>query len=645
MDKTIREDSESGDPKQGEVDLTIREEGSEVQGTDATLVEGVSEPVSTALKVGVKLASAHKQFTKLQSSSTQARAKALEILQGVLEGIKHHDGVISSAYSKMASLKDSLEQQLGNGTDRRLLKDKLLGLCRWYEATYQAQAIKLEDLVKMAFWQGTDLDQLIEQDGTLPQNRLTLVTLAYYYRRDGDLKDLRKAFSEQKKDYRPYKFGGKEYWEAKELEVALAERWEEGVKHFGRGYITKWVEEEHGDQGLTSDLMDITEDEELDGDQKLSAALLVMNEELPLMWRGEVVTREWMAANPDKTFELCSSKLPKLYDLHRSGSELNLLEIAERVNEVSGDKALQGPERESVLGLLLDENASLRWGGYEVNAKWLETKPEEAIKISQSPVLGWYERLRGRDELVLEVQRVREAEELKAKKEAEEREIMAIRQAKEAEELKAKKEAEEREAKAQKEAEEKLKLVKQWNEDHDKLIEEQKLRAIKNRLELKAKKEAEEREAKAKELKAKRKAEEREAKAEEWDESIWNWDGEGQIPNAILLEDDLVQELAELVLAQPEVEGLILDRVVGASRGVRGSRWALKTGYDIELLLKNSDGEVQLESAFAEIIEAGQYKVSFMSSGDRVSSGDRDLFPWLRLTIAAVIIIFLLVWL
>jgi hypothetical protein len=39
MDKTIREDSESGDPKQGDADLTIREE---VQATDATLVEGAS---------------------------------------------------------------------------------------------------------------------------------------------------------------------------------------------------------------------------------------------------------------------------------------------------------------------------------------------------------------------------------------------------------------------------------------------------------------------------------------------------------------------------------------------------------------------------------------------------------------------------
>ena len=98
---------------------------------------------------------------------------------------------------------------------------------------------------------------------------------------------------------------------------------------------------------MASQLLDITEDEELDGDQKLSAMLLVMNQELPLMWKGEVVTREWLAANPNKTIELCKGKLPKLYDLHRSESELNLQEIAERVNEVRGDKALKGPEREA----------------------------------------------------------------------------------------------------------------------------------------------------------------------------------------------------------------------------------------------------------------------------------------------------------
>jgi hypothetical protein len=147
------------------------------------------------------------------------------------------------------------------------------------------------------------------------------------------------------------------------------------------------------------------------------------------MWKGEVVTREWMAGNLDQAIELCKGKLPKRYDLHHSGGELNLLEIAERVNEVGGDKAFQGPERELVL---LRNPLSVRL-------------------------------VRELERRIIELQRVREAEELKAKKEAQEREAKAIRQAQERE-AKAQKEAEEREimairqaqereAKAQKEAE------------------------------------------------------------------------------------------------------------------------------------------------------------------------------------------------
>ena len=54
---------------------------------------------------------------------------------------------------------------------------------------------------------------------------------------------------EQKRDYRAYKLRGKEIYEPKELAVYLGENWEEGVKQFGRGYITKWVEGEYQDQG------------------------------------------------------------------------------------------------------------------------------------------------------------------------------------------------------------------------------------------------------------------------------------------------------------------------------------------------------------------------------------------------------------
>ena len=122
-------------------------------------------------------------------------------------------------------------------------------------------------------------------------------------------------------------------------------------------------------------------------------------------------------------------------------------ELAGVVGEVKKDKRLDEEQGKSVVALILDPKKPVKWLGREVNAQRLEVEPKEAIKLSQSPVfLRWYERLRGRDELLLELQRLREAEELKAKKEAEEREVMAMRQAQERE-AKAQKEAEEREAK------------------------------------------------------------------------------------------------------------------------------------------------------------------------------------------------------
>lgn len=117
--------------------------------------------------------------------------------------------------------------------------------------------------------------------------------------------------------HRPYKFPGKDCYEAEELAVALAEKWDEGVKHFGRRMITDWVSSQLSDQELASVLMDIAEDEDLNPEQRLAVALVAMNGELPLTWRGEVVNREWLAANPVRAEEVINSKLPEYLARYR----------------------------------------------------------------------------------------------------------------------------------------------------------------------------------------------------------------------------------------------------------------------------------------------------------------------------------------
>ena len=57
------------------------------------------DPVFPALEVSKKIASAHKQFEKTRHNDTpkRSRAKALDMLEAIIEGIGHHEGEISSS--------------------------------------------------------------------------------------------------------------------------------------------------------------------------------------------------------------------------------------------------------------------------------------------------------------------------------------------------------------------------------------------------------------------------------------------------------------------------------------------------------------------------------------------------------------------
>ena len=109
-------------------------------------------------------------------------------------------------------------------------------------------------------------------------------------------------------DYLPYKFEGKELYILSDLAVALAENWNEGVKRLGRGSILEWVKNDLKNHDLAAQLEDITEDNRLDADSRLTVALLVIAKELPLVWKGQpIVDNKWLENNPDQAAALCDT--------------------------------------------------------------------------------------------------------------------------------------------------------------------------------------------------------------------------------------------------------------------------------------------------------------------------------------------------
>jgi len=110
---------------------------------------------------------------------------------------------------------------------------------------------------------------------------------------------------------RPYRFQGTEHGDAASLAEALAEKWEEGVKHWGRGYVLQWVEKQLEDQDLAIQLHDVQDDKDLGTTElQLAAAVLAMNRELPLSYKGELVTGNWLGVNWETGRQLLDSGLP-----------------------------------------------------------------------------------------------------------------------------------------------------------------------------------------------------------------------------------------------------------------------------------------------------------------------------------------------
>jgi hypothetical protein len=135
------------------------------------------------------------------------------------------------------------------------------------------------------------------------------------------------AGTEKRYDYRPYKFLGTDYFGAEELAEALAANWEKAAKQFGRGFITAWVRDQLVDASLASDLMDVEEDEDLSGDQRLSVALLLLAPELPLLDAEGVLTRETLPSRAGNLKDALVGSLGRWYKEIRREDWLEKLAI------------------------------------------------------------------------------------------------------------------------------------------------------------------------------------------------------------------------------------------------------------------------------------------------------------------------------
>lgn len=201
--------------------------------------------------------------------------------------------------------------------------------------------------------------------------------------------------------HKPYRIRGRKFYEPKELAIYLSENWTEGVKHLRGEYISVWVKTQYQDQGLAIFLDDITSKDDLTADLKLSLTLLALNEDIPLLWKGDEVNREWLAANPERAIEISENDFPQLYEKCRPEDDINLCQIAGRIQQVMADEALEGKLKNPAITLILDPQAPLQWGERTITQKWLAEHPQNTVDICQSKLPELHDQCRPEDELRL----------------------------------------------------------------------------------------------------------------------------------------------------------------------------------------------------------------------------------------------------
>ncbi len=193
---------------------------------------------------------------------------------------------------------------------------------------------------------------------------------------------------QQTHTHKPYQFGGKDIYTAKELAVALSEDWANGAKNFGRGFVSGWVDRQLENHDLASRLLDVQEDKELSPDEKLSSALVEMDRSLPGMWKGAIINREW-AAREQKEFQalLQSRVRPKLE--RQPGWPVELIEklTALKAAKISPEH-LAALERVAITG-----NPQLKVGDWEVTAETLAQHPDRAVTVLESQLPALYQQL------------------------------------------------------------------------------------------------------------------------------------------------------------------------------------------------------------------------------------------------------------
>lgn len=116
------------------------------------------------------------------------------------------------------------------------------------------------------------------------------------------------------------------------LKAAEREHWAEAKDHLDRGVLITWAEQAGLASTSLSGLRRLIQQDDIDSDCRLMIALKLLNPELPLILRGEIVNSSWLAHHALEAYDLITGAVPPFLD--RMDTERWLSDLRSRVGVV-----------------------------------------------------------------------------------------------------------------------------------------------------------------------------------------------------------------------------------------------------------------------------------------------------------------------
>lgn len=132
------------------------------------------------------------------------------------------------------------------------------------------------------------------------------------------------------------------------LKAAEQEHWEEAKDHLNRGVLITWAEQAGLVATSLSALRRLLQEDAIDEDCRLMIALKLLNPELPLILRGNIVNPSWLLQNALEAYDLITGAVPPFLD--RLGTEKWLSGLRSRAEVVR--------QRAAGLGIELNEDSA-----------------------------------------------------------------------------------------------------------------------------------------------------------------------------------------------------------------------------------------------------------------------------------------------